>query len=138
MVSDSLTYARFLMTLLGIFAASALILAAVGIYGVISYSVTQRTHEIGIRLALGAQTFDIMKMVLKEGLSLTLLGIGVGLGVSLALNHLIANLLYGITTTDPITYIAIILILVAITLIAIYMPANRATRVDPIIALRRE
>ena len=138
MVSDSLTYARFLMTLLGIFAFSALILASVGIYGVISYSVAQRTHEIGIRLALGAQTFDIMKMVLKEGLSLTLLGIGVGLGVSLALNHLMSNLLYGVTTTDPTTYVAIILILITITLMAIYLPANRATRVDPIVALRRE
>lgn len=136
--SDSLNSSKFLMTLLGIFAFVALILATVGIYGVISYSVTQRTHEIGIRLALGARTLDIMQMILKEGVILTSIGIVLGLLVSFGLNHLLKSLLYGVSTTDPVTYILISLVLGFVSLLATYIPARRATLVDPMIALRRE
>lgn len=137
-VSDSLTYSRFLIMLLGLFAAVALLLAIVGIYGVISYSVAQRTHEIGIRLALGAQNLDIMKMVLKEGMTLALLGIGIGFLSALGFNHLIKSLLYEVTVTDPVTYLVIVSTLFLVALLAIYIPASRATSVDPMVALRRE
>lgn len=137
-VSDSLTQTRFLMTLLGIFAAVALILATVGIYGVISYSVTQRTHEIGIRLALGANSSDIMRMVLKEGFLLTIIGVVIGLIAAVGLNNLLAGLLYEVTATDPLTYLGVSALLIAVSLLATYIPARRATLVDPMVALRRE
>jgi putative ABC transport system permease protein len=137
-ISDSLNYSRFLIILLSVFASVALLLAIVGIYGVISYSVAQRTHELGIRIALGAQTLDIMKMVLKEGMGLTCIGIIIGFVSSLGVTQLLKTALYEITTTDPITYIAIIVTLLLVALLAIYIPASRATNVDPMVALRRE
>jgi predicted permease len=139
---DSLARRRFSMTLLGVFAAFALILAAIGIYGVMTYWVNQRTHEIGIRMALGAEARDVMRLLLKQGLALAALGISVGLVGTLALTYFyrerLSTLLYQITANDPITLGVISLVLLLVALAAIFVPARRATKVDPIVALRYE
>jgi putative ABC transport system permease protein len=137
-ISRSVAPRRFNMRLLVIFASLAMLLAAVGVYGVMNYAVAQRTHEIGVRVALGAQTRDVVKMVVGQGLALTLIGIAVGLAASVALTRLLKSLLFGVSPTDPATFIAATLSLAIVALLACYLPARRATKVDPMVALRRE
>jgi putative ABC transport system permease protein len=129
---------RFYMQLLGIFAGVAILLAAVGIYGVMSYSVNERTHEIGIRMALGAQPWDVLGLVAKMGLKLTCIGVVAGAALALGLARLISSFLYGVKPSDPITYVSVALALAAVALLACYIPACRATKVDPMVALRYE
>jgi putative ABC transport system permease protein len=137
-VSSSIAGRRFSMLLLGIFAALALVLAGVGIYGVISYAVAQRTHEIGIRMALGARPGDVLRVVVAQSMMPVLAGVGIGLAAALALTRLMANMLYGVKASDPGTFCAVALILSAVALAASIIPARRATRIDPTIALRHE
>ena len=137
-LADSIARQRFSMLLLAIFASVALVLAAVGIYGVMSYSVAQRTHEIGIRMALGAQTSAVLKLAVGYGVKLVAAGIAIGLIAAFALTRVMSTLLFGVTATDPTTFALISLLLVAVAAIASYIPARRATRVNPIIALRYE
>jgi putative ABC transport system permease protein len=137
-LSASLATQRFTMLLLGVFAAVALGLAAIGIYGVIGYSVTQRTHEIGVRRALGAETGDVLMMIVGEALQLAMVGIAVGLAASLALTRLIAGLLFGVSVTDPVTFVVVAAILAGVAFLAACVPARRAIRVDPMVALRYE
>jgi predicted permease len=137
-IADSLARRRFSMILLGTFAALALLLASVGIYGVIAYVVGQRTHEIGVRMALGARKVDILRMILGGAGKLALGGVAIGLVSALGLTRLMANLLYGVGPYDPLTFVAVPVILVLVALLASYVPARRATRVDPMTALRYE
>lgn len=137
-VSDSIGQPRLNMTLMALFGALALILAAVGIYGLLSYTVTQRTQEMGIRMALGAQVSDVLRLVLKQGMALALIGEAIGLVGAFALTRLIRGLLFGVTPTDATTFIAVVGVLTTIALLACYLPARRATKVDPLKALRYE
>jgi putative ABC transport system permease protein len=136
MVSASLSERRFSMEIVALFALTAMLLAALGIYGVISYIVSERTHEIGIRLALGAQREGILRMVLQQGLKLAVAGAAIGLICSLIVSHLMAGLLYGVRPSDPLTFVAVAVLFIGVALLACYIPARRAMKVDPIIALR--
>jgi putative ABC transport system permease protein len=137
-VSDSVADRRFQMTLLAIFAAVALILSATGVYGVIAYAVARRTHEMGIRLALGAPPRAVLKLVVGQGMKLALAGVGIGLAAAFGLTRLMKGLLFGVSALDPMTFVVVVLLLVGVALIACYIPARRAMRVDPLTALRRE
>jgi putative ABC transport system permease protein len=138
LLSSSVSQPRFRTLLLSLFAALALILAVIGIYGVIAYSVTQRTHEIGIRLALGAERRDVLSLVLRQGMRLTGIGVLAGLAGAFALTRLMHGLLFGISPTDLLTFAAIPLLLTGVALLACWLPARRATKVDPLIGLRHE
>jgi putative ABC transport system permease protein len=138
LVGRSIAPQRFNLSLLGSFAGLGLLLAAVGIYGVVAYSVAQQTHEIGIRMALGARARDVLKLVVGRGMALAFVGVVVGLFGSLGLTRLLKSLLFGVTATDPLTFAAIGLLLTLIALLACYLPARRATRVNPLTALRHE
>jgi putative ABC transport system permease protein len=135
-LAESMAQRRFNMLLLGAFAGLALVLAAVGIYGVIAYTVTQRTHEMGIRIALGAQGGDILRLVFSSAMATTVSGIVVGLGAAFALTRLLQSLLYQVTATDPVVFATIPLLLLAVAAVATYLPARRAMKVDPITAFR--
>ena len=138
LLSESVSGRRFNMLLLTIFAGVALVLAAVGIYGVLSYSVSQRTHEIGIRMALGAQTSEVLKLVVGQGMLLTLAGLSAGVVASLFLTRLMSSMLFGVTATDPTTFVAVSVLLAGVAVGACFMPARRAAKVDPMVALRYE
>ena len=137
-VSQSLASRRFAMILLAVFAALALVLASIGIYGVISYVAGQRMHEIGVRVALGAQRSDVLKMVLGQGVRLAVIGIVIGLAAAAELARLMATILYGVSTDDPFTFVAVAVVLLVVALLACYIPARRAMKVDPMVALRYE
>jgi putative ABC transport system permease protein len=136
--SAAVARTRFTMLLLSVFAGVALLLAAIGIYGVISYSLSQRTHELGIRVALGAQNSDIIAMVAREGMSLTLVGIFVGLASAIGLTRVMSSLVYGVGITDPVTFLSIGVVLAGVALGACLVPARRALKMDPAAALRHE
>jgi putative ABC transport system permease protein len=137
-ISRSVWLQRFYAMLFGIFAAVALILAAVGIYGVMSYAITQRTHEIGIRMALGAGRRNILKLALGQGMRLALTGVAFGLSAAYGLTRLMSGLLFNVSATDLGTFVSLALLLIGVTLLACYIPARRATKVDPLVALRYE
>jgi putative ABC transport system permease protein len=134
-MANSLGTRRVSMQLFTVFGGAALLLAAIGIYGVMAYSVTQRTQEIGIRMALGAQKMDILRLVVRQGMALALIGVIAGLAGAFALTRMISNLLFGVGASDPVTFIAISLLLIFVSLIACYFPARRAARLNPTVAL---
>ncbi len=137
-IAESLAGRRFSMLVFVVFAALALLLASVGIYGAIAYAVGQRTAEIGVRVALGARRGDVLRLVLGQGLKTALAGIAIGLAAALALTRLMAHLLHGVSATDPLTFAAVAVGLTAVALLASYLPARRATRIEPMVALRHE
>jgi putative ABC transport system permease protein len=136
--STTLAARRFQTLLLGVFAGLALIIATVGIHGVISYAVSRRTHEIGVRMALGARCADVLRMVIWGGMRMTLIGISLGVVAALVLTRFMKNLLFEVSAADPATFAGVVLMLVVVALIASYIPARRATKVDPLLALRHE
>jgi putative ABC transport system permease protein len=138
LLSRALSSAKFSLWLLGLFAMLGLLLAAIGIYGVMVTAVTQRTHEIGLRMALGAQTRDVMWLVIRQGMFPVLIGVVVGLAAAIGLTRLMSTLLFEVSATDPLTLALITLLLTIVALIACYIPARRATKVDPLVALRYE
>ena len=137
-LDGTLSVPRFNTALLAIFSGLAMLLTAVGLYGVISYSVAQRTHEIGIRMALGAKPKDMLRLIVGQGLRLGLIGVGIGFAIALGLTHFLSSLLFGVTATDPLSFASVIFLLLVVVLLACYVPARRAMRVDPVIALRHE
>jgi putative ABC transport system permease protein len=137
-VADSVAQRRLDTLLLALLAGVALLLAAVGTYSVMAYTVAQRTHEMGVRMALGAQPRDVIKLVLGQALSLALIGVTIGLGAAFGLMRFVSGLLYGVSLADPVIYIGLALLLGAVAILASYFPARRATRVDPLSALRSE
>jgi len=137
-VSQTYGAIRFPMTLVWIFAALALVLSAIGIFGVMSYTVSRRTQEMAIRMALGAGRREVLRLVLREGLGVALVGVGFGLAGALLVSRVMAGYVYGISSTDPFTFAVASLLLTAIALFASYLPARRAARVDPVVALRYE
>ena len=138
LVADSLKERRFNLFLLGLFAAIALLLATIGIYGSISYSTRQRTNEIGVRIALGAQSRHVLRLIVGQGIGLALIGVGIGLAAAFLLTRAIKSLLVGVSPTDPLTFLAISVLLLLTAFIASLIPARRATKVDPLVALRSE
>jgi ABC-type antimicrobial peptide transport system permease subunit len=137
-VDDALAPQRFTTTLMGLFAIAGLVLACVGLYGVLSYIAAQRTHEIGVRVALGATGSDVMRLVAGQALTLTAIGVSAGLVVSLLSGQLMAGLLYGVTTYDPATYVLVLIVLSAVAMCAVVVPVRRAVHVSPLVALRAE
>jgi putative ABC transport system permease protein len=137
-VANAVWQPRFNLIVIGLFAGLALALAAVGIYGVIAYSVKQRTQEIGIRMTLGAQRSDVLRLVVGQGMKLALAGVALGLAGALALAQVLAKLLFQVKPTDPLTLFGVVLLLVAVAFLACYLPARRASRIDPMVALRHE
>jgi putative ABC transport system permease protein len=138
LIEQSTAPNRFAMLLLTVFAVIATILAAIGLYGVMAYSVSRRTHEIGIRRALGAGEGSVLAMIVRQGMTLSLLGVAAGLGCALALSRLMSSILFGVSPTDPATFAVVAALLVAVAMLATYVPARRAARVDPMTALRYE
>jgi putative ABC transport system permease protein len=138
LLAHSMAARKFSLLLLALFAALALALSVIGLYGVLAYTVTQRMREIGIRMALGAQRIDVLRLVVKQGMALALIGIAVGLSASFALTRLMKSLLFGVEPTDPLTFSAVASLLTLVALLACWIPARRATKVDPLLALRRQ
>jgi putative ABC transport system permease protein len=137
-ISESIIGIAYVATMMAVLGAIALVLASVGVFGVMSYSVSERSHEIGIRLSLGAQTTDILRMVLRSGMTLTVLGLAIGLPIAFALARMLASLLFGVEAADPFSFIGLPFILAAVAALACYLPARRAARLDPLKALRYE
>jgi putative ABC transport system permease protein len=138
LIGDSLAPQQVSAIMVTLFAVVALLLACIGLYGVLAYAVSQRTHEIGLRMALGAERRDVLKLIVGQGFTLTLIGVGIGIVGALAVTRLLADLLYGVKPTDLLTFAAVSLLLTAVALLASYIPARRATKVDPMVALRYE
>jgi putative ABC transport system permease protein len=136
--SESIAAPNIITSLLATFAAVALILAAIGVYSVVSYSVAQRTHEVGVRIALGAQHQHVLRMIVGHGLRLVLVGVALGVTAAFAVTRVISNLLFGVTATDPPIFFAVPVLLILVAMFASYLPARRALKVDPIVALRNE